>query len=72
MAVVGDITLDEAVSLIEKYFRKWEKAKVNLPKIPSPPKLTNKNVEIIDKDLTQATIHLGHVGISRKNLTFIP
>lgn len=70
MAAVGDITLDEAVSLIEKYFGKWEKAKVSLPKIPSPPKLTNKNIEIIDKDLTQATIHLGHVGISRKNPDF--
>ena len=46
------------------------KAKVSLPKIPSPPKLTNKNIEIIDKDLTQATIHLGHVGISRKNPDF--
>lgn len=70
MAVVGDITLDEAVTLIERYFGKWEKAKVSLPKIPSPPKLTNKNIEIIDRDLTQATIHLGHVGISRKNPDF--
>ena len=70
MAVVGDITQDEAVSLIEKHFGKWEKAKVSLPKIPPPPKLTNKNVELIDKDLTQATIHLGHVGISRKNPDF--
>ena len=34
------------------------------------PKLTNKNVELIDKDLTQATIHLGHIGISRKNPDF--
>ena len=70
MAVVGDITQDEAVVLIEKHFGKWEKAKVSLPKIPSPPKLTNKNVELIDKDLTQATIHLGHIGISRKNPDF--
>ncbi|MFZ3090126.1 MAG: pitrilysin family protein [Nitrospirota bacterium] len=70
MSVVGNITQDEAVSLIEKYFGKWEKAKVSLPKIPSPPKLTNKNVELIDKDLTQATIHLGHIGISRKNPDF--
>ncbi len=70
MAVVGDITLNEAVALIEKHFGKWEKAKVSLPKMPSPPKLTNKNVELIDKDLTQATIHLGHIGISRKNPDF--
>ncbi len=70
MAVVGDITLEEAVLLIEKHFGKWEKSKVSLPKIPSPVKLTNKNVELIDKDLTQATIHLGHIGISRKNPDF--
>lgn len=72
MAVVGDITLEEAAALIEKYFGKWEKKKTDFPKIPLPPKLTGKSAELIDKDLTQATIYMGHIGISRKNPDFYP
>jgi zinc protease len=65
MAVVGDITPEEAEQLINNYFTKW-KAKGN--RLPSPPEITSvkeRKTVTIDKNLTQANIILGHIGVSR-------
>lgn len=65
MAVVGDITPEEAEQLINEYFAKW-KAKGEKP--PSRPEITSvkeRNTVTIDKNLTQANIILGHKGVSR-------
>ncbi|MFQ5456187.1 MAG: M16 family metallopeptidase [Nitrospirota bacterium] len=70
IAIVGDITRDEAVAIVKKYFGAWKKKEIKYPVIPETLSLDNKKVKIIDKDLTQANIILGHTGISRKNPDF--
>ena len=70
MVVVGDITLDEAVVFIRKYFSSWEKGDIQLPDIPPVEKLKKSDSILIDKSLTQANIMLGHTGISRDNPDF--
>ena len=67
LSVVGDLTEEELNSLIKTYLKDWEKA--DLPSI-----LTQgfnigkaKRTVQIDKDLTQANIILGHIGIRRDN-----
>src|SRR5690606_34005139 len=59
LAVVGDITLEEAKPLIEKYFSKWEKAEVptNKYKTPLAPKETK--VAFVHKEgSTQSVINI--------------
>lgn len=70
LTVVGDLTLDEAKGLIEEFFADWEKGE-----LPSPPptpaaKQTQPTVVKIDKDITQANIMLGLLGLSRSDADF--
>lgn len=67
MAVVGDIGRDELRGLLERYFRGWEKTGARPPQLPeSAPGSGARHIKI-QKEITQANILLGHVGISRDN-----
>ncbi|MBI5096971.1 MAG: insulinase family protein [Nitrospirae bacterium] len=70
IAVVGDVDLKEAVALIEGHFNSWEKKESQFPNIPPVEKLTKRDPILIDKNITQANILLGHTGISRDNPDF--
>ncbi len=65
MVVVGDINQARLDKLLAKYFAAWAKKEVKLPSIPTPKPLTGKTRELIDQKLAQATVLLGHEGISR-------
>jgi zinc protease len=66
-SVSGDITSDELGALLSKYLGNWEMKQ--LPENNSLELETRriKKVIKINKDLTQANIVLGHLGISREN-----
>ena len=67
LSVVGDLTPDELNSLIKKYLDSWKIAELPERKIhPMNEEKTKKAVKI-DRDVTQATIIIGHLGISRDN-----
>ena len=67
LSVVGDLTPAELNSLIKQYLYSWEIAELPERKIhPMNEEKTKKAVKI-DKDVTQATIIIGHLGISRDN-----
>lgn len=67
LSIVGDLTEEELNALIKKYLDDWKKA--DLPPITANglDEKKTKRVVKIDKDLTQANILLGHIGISRDN-----
>jgi zinc protease len=67
MAIVGDITEEEIEELVKEYLGGWEKKKIPAIQIPKATNPASRKVEIIDKDLTQANILLGHLGIDRAN-----
>jgi zinc protease len=64
---VGDITESEARRFIEKYMGKWKKAPLSLAEIKAPKPVEGRIAKLVDKELTQATILFGHLGIRRDN-----
>jgi zinc protease len=66
LAVVGDISPPELDRLLGRFFGKW-KRKPLPPFGISPPEKSSGKVVKIDKDLTQANIVLGHLGVRRDN-----
>jgi len=67
LSIAGDLTEEELNALIKKYLDDWKKA--DLPPITANGRDEKKAKRVvkIDKDLTQANILLGHIGISRDN-----
>jgi zinc protease len=67
MTIVGDVTADQARAHVMKRFGGWKRG--DAPTRPAAPArgLEKPVLKLIEKDLTQATILLGHVGISRTN-----
>ncbi|MEN8191750.1 MAG: insulinase family protein [Bacteroidota bacterium] len=59
MAVVGDITKDEAEELVTKYFSKWEKKDVPKPEYKEVKKPLVRKVAMVDRDNSvQSTISI--------------
>jgi zinc protease len=67
IAIVGDITEAEARQLLNQRFKGWKQSKGALPASIEPPRIDKNVVRKIHKDITQANIAMGHLGISRKN-----
>lgn len=67
MSVVGDITYEEVEALIEKYFGEWHAGELKAAELPEINMVKERKTITLDKDLTQANVILGHIGVSRDN-----
>jgi zinc protease len=67
IAVVGDATEKEVVALLNEYFKGWKRNDQPLPAPVAPPVIDKTVIKKIDKNITQANIDMGHIGISREN-----
>jgi zinc protease len=70
LSLVGDLTLDEARQWVTKTFGAWAATPIPSAKLPPIPPLTQRQEVIIDKDISQANIVLGSLGITRNNPDF--
>jgi len=70
LSLVGDLTLDEARQWVTKTFGAWAATPIPAAKLPPIPPLTQRREVVIDKDISQANIVLGNLGITRKNPDF--
>jgi len=70
LTIVGDVTLDQVTALVQTHFGAWKKAPIPLRNGRKPGALEKKTVQLIEKDLTQSSIMLGHGGINRTNPDF--
>ena len=70
LTVVGDITVEAATALVQTHFGAWKKGTAQARTSKKPGTIDKKAVQLIEKDLTQSTIVLGHGGISRTNPDF--
>ena len=70
LAIVGDVTLEQATALVQTHFGPWKKGVTPQRNIKDPSPIKRKTVQLIEKDLTQSTIILGHGGIQRAHPDF--
>ncbi len=70
ITVVGDVTEQEIVRLLHEYFKGWKASKGKLPAPTAPPAIAKTTTTKIDKNITQANIAIGNLGISRENPDF--
>ncbi len=67
LAVVGDVSLPDLIRRLEARLGAWKPGGTNFtpPPAPSPP--ARPVVRTIQRDVTQANINLGHLGVKRDN-----
>ncbi len=65
MTVVGDINKNELKSLLDRYFMDWQRKDIKDISLDAPVFEEKPKVIRIQKNLTQANIILGHLGIKR-------
>ena len=67
MSVVGDISRDELKALLNRHMGSWKQKAIPSTPLPGISAKNNPTVIKLNKELTQANIILGHLGISRDN-----
>ena len=63
--MVGDISYEEVHVLLSKYFSNWRAKEVIISAPPFVKASKKRETITVDKDLTQANILLGHIGVGR-------
>ena len=71
LAIVGDVTADEAFTGAERAFGKWGKADVETAKPVDPPPPTRRVIVIDKPGSVQTEIRAGNIGIPRKHDDFM-
>ena len=65
LAIVGDVTVEEAFAGVGKAFGDWERREVPAPDRLDPPQPTRRVVVVNKPDAVQTEIRVGHVGVPR-------
>jgi zinc protease len=71
LAIVGDITADEAFAGAERAFGKWGKSEVVADKAADVPPATRRLVVVDRPGAVQTEIRVGHVGLPRKHPDYL-
>ncbi len=69
LIVVGDIDKASLKSKLKEYFGNWMGKAPDYPKVETPD--FHPGLFVVNKDVSQANIIIGHVGVSRKNPDFL-
>ena len=67
LAVVGDVTLPDLKRRLDARLGGWQQGGPAFTPPPKPAPLTQRTVRTIQRDVTQANITLGHLGVTRDN-----
>ena len=67
IGVSGDVTKEEITAALEEVFAGWEPADVAIPKVPEIEEPTGKTWNYAYKEISQAYMRIGHLGIAAGN-----
>jgi len=70
IGIAGDFNKDEMTEKIRQAFAGWDKGDRTLPHVPLVKEVYNPSVNLIPRDLTQATVRIGHLSILQSNPDF--
>lgn len=71
LAVVGDLTIDEAMAAVTGAFGDWARREIPADPAVEPPKSTQRVVVVDKPDAVQTEIRMGQIGIPRKDGDFV-
>ena len=72
LAIVGDVTAEEAFAGVTKVFGDWQKGEVPAEGSLAPPDPTRRIVIVNKPDAVQTEIRVGHLGIRRNHPDYMP
>ncbi len=67
LAIVGDVTAEEAFTTARKIFGDWEKREQPADKYTDPPEPTRRVIVVNKPDAVQTEIRVGHLGVPRSH-----
>jgi zinc protease len=67
LAIVGDVTAEEAFNAAKKVFGDWQKVDVTTEKLTEPPDPTRRVIVVNKPDSVQTEVRVGHLGIQRNH-----
>jgi zinc protease len=72
LAVVGDLTAEEAFAGVERAFGNWERRELERPLFSAPPEPTGRVVVVDMPGAVQTELRVGHLGIRRADDDYMP
>ncbi len=72
LAVVGDVTREEAKAAAERVFGAWPRVALPELTLPEPPPPTRRVVVVDMPDAVQTEVRVGQIGIPRKHADYLP
>ena len=66
LAIVGDVTADEALAAATRVFGDWQRQAFQPPPLPEPPRPTRRIVVVDKPDSVKTAIRIGQLGTPRK------
>jgi len=67
LAIVGDVTADEAFATARRVFGDWERRDIPISTFTEPPGPTRRVVIVNKPDSVQTEVRVGHLGIARND-----
>jgi len=71
LAVVGDVSPEEAFAAVRRVFGDWEHRDVALPRFSEPPSPTRRVVIVNKPDAVQTEVRVGNLGIPRNHRDYM-
>jgi len=71
LAIVGDVSTEEAMTAATRVFGDWQRQAVQPPALPEPPKPTRRIVIVDKPGSVQTAIRIGQLGVPRKTVDYM-
>jgi len=72
LGISGDFNKDEIIKKLNTVFANWKKEEIQFPEVPKVDRRFEKAVFYAYKDINQANVIMGHLGIHRKSPDYFP
>ncbi len=72
MGISGDFDTKEILGRLKAVFADWKRSEIDFPEVPAVEKKFQRSINYIYKDVNQASVVFGHIGINRLNKDYFP